>query len=386
MKNYICNVINRYSLETILDNQKHYFIQETSFRNLLHGKVLAAILLLLHIPFLYIDYNHCLNGLWQSCPGYKYLFYDHVLVVILLVIFFGLTLIRKPVTSKDISSWHRILIFTTLLAIITWGASVGIVDQMIHGQITVYILTIFVLATFFYFSNPASIILYGIPSLVFFSGLSIVQTNQDILLGHYINGSALVIIGWVLSRIIFYAKVRDYKNTRIIEDQKARLEKMSLEDSLTGLYNRRHLETQLRKDFARAKRHGHHLTVAMGDIDHFKRINDNFSHQIGDEVLKTVARIFLGNIRQYDDVSRYGGEEFVLIMIETPLEVAAKVCERIREAIENYDWNQIHPQLNVAISFGLAESQGFENYEKLLSAVDARLYEAKRAGRNQVRY
>ncbi|MGQ9806867.1 MAG: sensor domain-containing diguanylate cyclase [Chlorobiales bacterium] len=164
------------------------------------------------------------------------------------------------------------------------------------------------------------------------------------------------------------------------------LEKQTREDALTGLYNRRYLNMQLEQEFKRAKRYGNPLSVVMCDIDYFKKINDTFSHQVGDEVLKTLGRIFKAYSRSVDTVARFGGEEFVLVLPETPKEKAVVLCEKLRTAVEHYTWSEIHPQLSVTISFGISDNVRLGNYEKLLAEADEKLYEAKNSGRNRVAY
>ena len=164
------------------------------------------------------------------------------------------------------------------------------------------------------------------------------------------------------------------------------LERKTFEDSLTGLSNRRYLDIRLPLEFERAKRFGHALTVAIGDLDFFKQVNDSFSHQTGDATLKAIAGIFKKNCRAIDIVARYGGEEFVLVLIETPLSKGTALCDRIRNSVARYDWNKVHPRLAVTVSFGVASNLRLGTAEKLLAAADAKLYEAKQSGRNQVRW
>jgi len=175
----------------------------------------------------------------------------------------------------------------------------------------------------------------------------------------------------------------------LIEEQKDHikmLERQIREDPLTGLQNRRYLDLQLSLEFERARRYGNNLTLVMADIDHFKNINDTFSHLIGDKVLKEIAKIFRRRCRRIDIIARYGGEEFVLLLPMTGAEKAYMVCERIRIAIENYNWSRIYPELTVTISMGISDSIGIENNHDLLAAADKKLYEAKNTGRNRICY
>ncbi len=154
-------------------------------------------------------------------------------------------------------------------------------------------------------------------------------------------------------------------------------------DGLTGLYNRRYLDAQLGREFERGQRSRVPLNVAVFDIDDFKRVNDAFSHQVGDEVLKRVARLLEAGARKVDTVARYGGEELVIVFPETALQEAARVCEHIRKEVEAYPWEEVAPGLRVTISVGL--SHGLSEGHELLHRADAKLYEAKRNGKNQVR-
>jgi diguanylate cyclase (GGDEF)-like protein len=170
-----------------------------------------------------------------------------------------------------------------------------------------------------------------------------------------------------------------------LREQAAELERQTREDALTGLSNRRHLDTLLSTEWERALRFGRALTVAMVDIDHFKDVNDRFSHAVGDEVLRTVARILRENTRGVDVVARYGGEEFCLILVETRADEAARLCDRLRGLIADHDWSAIRAGISVTVSIGVAGlHEGADAPDALLAAADVRLYAAKHAGRNRV--
>lgn len=162
------------------------------------------------------------------------------------------------------------------------------------------------------------------------------------------------------------------------------LERQIREDALTGVYNRRHLDAVLAAELERARRDGRELAVAMADVDGFKQVNDRFSHAVGDRVLRHVGDILRAGVGPADVVARYGGEEFALVLVETPLEQATARCESLRAAVEAFDWSAVHPGLRVTMSLGVASARGVPSPEPLLAAADARLYAAKRAGRNRV--
>jgi len=163
-----------------------------------------------------------------------------------------------------------------------------------------------------------------------------------------------------------------------------RYKRLAMEDSLTGLANRRSLDDRLASMMREAHTRGSVLTVALADVDHFKGINDRFSHAVGDEVLRCVGEILRAHCRLGDLAGRFGGEEFMLAFRGLDMRSAADICERIRRAAEGWDWQSIHPQLRVTLSIGLATSTSFNEPQGLLDAADHWLYEAKHHGRNQV--
>jgi diguanylate cyclase (GGDEF)-like protein len=163
-----------------------------------------------------------------------------------------------------------------------------------------------------------------------------------------------------------------------------RYRRLAMEDALTGLANRRQLDERLAVLMGEARKAGSVVTVALADVDHFKGINDRFSHAVGDEVLRCVGEILRGHCRLGDLAGRYGGEEFMLVFRNLEMRPATEICERVRKAVETWDWKSIHPHLRVTVSMGLASSSSFDDAQGLLDAADHWLYEAKHHGRNQV--
>jgi diguanylate cyclase (GGDEF)-like protein len=154
-------------------------------------------------------------------------------------------------------------------------------------------------------------------------------------------------------------------------------------DPLTGLFNRRYLDGALAREVNRVGKEFAPLAVAIADLDNFKFINDNFSHQVGDVVLKTAARIFARSTRSGDILARYGGEEFVLALPGATAREADDVCNRVRREIAAYPWYEIHPGLSVTISIGVCAEPAATAAE-VLAIADKRLYQAKRDGKNRV--
>lgn len=161
-------------------------------------------------------------------------------------------------------------------------------------------------------------------------------------------------------------------------------------DALTGLNNRRQFEVRLKQEVANALRNKKPLCCIMLDIDYFKHVNDTWGHSAGDCVLKSVAKIVSHELREYDIASRYGGEEFCILLPDTKINEAAFVAQRLRKAVEKSDINISQEGLagevlNVTISVGVSEfDKTFSEPQRLHQSADVALYEAKRRGRNRV--
>ena len=160
---------------------------------------------------------------------------------------------------------------------------------------------------------------------------------------------------------------------------------MSVLDGLTGLYNRRQFEISLEQEHNRSKRHLSNFSLAILDIDFFKKVNDTYGHQYGDYVLKTVADLMKQAFRKTDLLYRYGGEELVMIMPETNIEGAIIPVQRLRRMIEEYDFDYNNVKVKVTVSIGLTMNyQEFNTPADMLKSADEALYKAKESGRNRV--
>lgn len=172
-----------------------------------------------------------------------------------------------------------------------------------------------------------------------------------------------------------------------LQAQAELLQQLARVDGLTGVANRRWLDLQLLRETERARRFGHPLAVAMVDVDHFKAVNDGLSHAVGDAVLRQLAGLLRSGCRASDVVGRYGGEEFVLILVETTAAQALEACEKLRERVAAHPWGAVHaalPGLSVSIGVAGFEAGAAQAQDDLLARADQALYRAKHGGRNRV--
>ncbi len=169
---------------------------------------------------------------------------------------------------------------------------------------------------------------------------------------------------------------------RSLERENRQLWDLSFRDTLTGLYNRRFAQETGRVLISRARRYHENLHVFMLDIDHFKRVNDELSHAIGDEVLKGVSQAVQSCLRTSDSIARYGGEEFLAFVVQAEAEVAQFIANRIREAVASKKFESV--PWTITISIGVASATADDDLESLIDRADKYLYASKRGGRNRV--
>lgn len=202
---------------------------------------------------------------------------------------------------------------------------------------------------------------------------------------------ALIVIAWLGGEQYITRQRLKEKHQALVRANQL-ISKQATHDSLTGLYNRHYLMDNLQREEARHRRMGSDLSVILCDIDHFKALNDRFGHIVGDDVLKSVAENLQQLLRQSDAmalandniVARFGGEEFVILLPDTPLEGARLCAERLREAVSHTRFASLPEDVKVTISFGVAQMRISEKHNEMLQRADDALYEAKHSGRNKV--
>lgn len=176
----------------------------------------------------------------------------------------------------------------------------------------------------------------------------------------------------------FVGIIRDQTEQKKLEDE---LRELSETDSLTKIYNRRKFDELLMEEIEKAKRYEHPLSLTMLDIDDFKRINDKHGHVVGDDVIKKVTHVVAKSLRNIDHLARWGGEEFVFVVPETPLEGTLILADRVRKGIEGADFGFTD---KVTVSLGVTEYKAGDSPQGLLKRADDAMYRAKEHGGNKV--
>jgi len=175
-------------------------------------------------------------------------------------------------------------------------------------------------------------------------------------------------------------KVNEYLECQVEERTKV-LKKLSVTDGLTNLFNHQTSYQKLLEALNIAKKNDSSIFILMADLDHFKKVNDTYGHQVGDEVIAATAKILLSHIKSTDIAGRYGGEEFLIILRDLEWQEAIEIAEKIKEDVANMEFFQ--KELKVTISIGLCKGEG-ETYIELVNKADRLLYKAKERGRNRI--
>jgi len=178
------------------------------------------------------------------------------------------------------------------------------------------------------------------------------------------------------------------KNLLRYKKQYDEIVRLSVVDSLTHVYNRRYFQHRLMDEFERGRRYAREFCCVIVDVDNFKIINDTFGHPVGDDVLRHIAAILRRNIRAADVLCRYGGDEFGLLLPETNFPGAFVIVERVRSIVEKTKFSKTDNSTKVSLSFGMSSliEGGALGMDELVTQADVALYQAKRAGRNQISF
>lgn len=195
---------------------------------------------------------------------------------------------------------------------------------------------------------------------------------------------AMIVLSVLVGHMVYNLNRGNFFQSRQQKKQRLEIRKLANYDHLTGLYNRRQFDSRLEEEMVRTRRYEKRLSVMVIDLDHFKEVNDTHGHQAGDDVLEEIGTIIQEEIRRNDLACRYGGEEFCVALIETGIEKAEEIAQRLREELARSTFRANGAEFQVTCSVGLVEFKNEEDYTDLLKQADQALYDAKEQGRNCV--
>jgi diguanylate cyclase (GGDEF)-like protein len=180
----------------------------------------------------------------------------------------------------------------------------------------------------------------------------------------------------------FYENVRQNSFIRV-KEMSQKFEKQAMRDPLSGLLNRRGMRERLQNEFERSQRYKNNLTVMMCDIDNFKSVNDQYGHDKGDEIIKSLGAVFKSVLRKQDSLARWGGEEYLLLLPETNGGQGMQIAEKLRTKIEKKQYTQGNKKFSVTVSIGLHQIVVTDTISQAITKADTNLYKAKEEGRNR---
>jgi diguanylate cyclase (GGDEF)-like protein len=273
----------------------------------------------------------------------------------------------------------KVPVFLWALATMFFGVALVFQTQNETDLIHMFMMMTLGVAAFVYMHPLERLALFAIPTLFFFFGFPMYQSDVDIVNVGRVNVIFFTTFMLFLSSNLYFLKYRDFLSKAELVEKNIILDKLSKMDLMTNLYNHKFILDILSENMEQSKRYGCDLSIILIDIDNFKQLNDDFGHIFGDEVINMLADILRINARATDKIGRYGGEEFLVVMPNTSLDGARNYYNRIRTSFQE---KTLPNDIFVTISAGVAfyESQDITNF---LKDADTNLYKAKHQGKDR---
>jgi len=281
---------------------------------------------------------------------------------------------------------YRRLPLLSVFVVLIISAVISIFDQMTTGHVMMFGGKLLIFGFLLYIRPPFNFLLFGVPYLLFVTGVTAFQTDAEIARTHGIYSLA-IFTGVLFASVSFYRlKVGDLDHRLNLKQLNKKLKTLSTIDPLTELPNRRYFEKQIHYEMAINRRYQHVSTLLIVDIDHFKAINDTYGHHAGDTVLQELGALLKENVRESDTVARWGGEEFMLLLSHTDLKGAEILGSRLLKTIADNVFMKGDRDIAITASMGitLLENTGEEGFKKSYQTADKALYESKKNGRNRL--
>ena len=303
----------------------------------------------------------------------------------IIIIYMAVYYIIFTVMLKRIPNYRMFRIAETafILVILVWAVGITMLDQVLYGQITFYVLCIFATAVMPIIQPVLMLALFLVAHTLLLVMLPLYQSNSNVLIGHYINTSVLVVLAWIISRTLYSYRYNNFISQLTIIQQNeqlnasnTKLARLSMLDELTQVHNRRGFIQEAENRFQYAANENMSLALMIIDIDNLKQINDTHGHLFGDSCIKKVAEILAHSVRQgIDIVGRYGGDEFAVLLPHTSKNEAVKIAERMRKQVEN-------AAVTVSIGCLIVTPKNGDRFFDLFHIADKALYQAKNNRRN----
>lgn len=310
--------------------------------------------------------------------SYQY-FLIHFFLVVLSIVFFIMSYMIKPKEEiKNINMYSHLMYGYVLLFLSSLAYVTGL-DQLLSNQITSFIVYFMIASVLVILPPPRQLWVFGIPTVIFHYSIQHYQTNQTFARINSINGVLFSITMTLVSIMFYYNFYYSATKSVLLKEKTERLEFLANHDSLTGLHNRRKFEENLYNEKANENEK---LIYGLGilDLDHFKKVNDEYGHDCADNVLIGVSELLKEIIEKNGFVARWGGEEFIFLIKADSMKAIEKKTEEIRKSIEFKEINGI--QITASIGLTRIDRVKLEAIKHSFIIADQALYKSKQNGRN----
>ncbi len=382
------------SLNAYLNKIKWYYSKEKKLNQSVEDEVIAknasrliflipaiGLVNLAHIFYFIISFTPttALEEKWVN----GIIFIHTVSAVIAIILSLALIHINKKKTMH-----LRLKIIENFIAlfVLLLGISLVSVDQYVTTNITPFLVVCTVLGLFIIKRPAATIIQYAIALVSFFVLMSIFQAAPAILATNQLNGITFVTIGLCISLLSWHSERSAILQQRKITEQQRNLEEIAYYDNLTGLINRwkwlQYVDVELEKN----QFPGNESCILLVDIDFFKRINDQYGHPIGDQVLKQLAKTLKNEVGSQGNTARWGGEEFIILLPGVSLSKCIEIGEHLRQHIAKTPFYVEDHQFHITVSLGVTLLENRGDFMDAYKRADQALYIAKNNGRNRLEY
>ena len=372
----------------LTEDEKATVIHDINVTNFSRMKLILIIFIIVEILFILFNdipylINHSSNVIWNDS---KY-FILHSLNV--LVSFIGIILIKllTKYSNNKFRLMNKLLIPILTTLILSSMAIINALDQAKPGNVSsVFIANLIIFSAVIMLRFPLNLAVYSIPFWVYLSGLVIFQNDTHLLITNIINGFIFFLAIILISTEIYNSNYEKITQNIILRETNSKLNYISSHDPLTELLNRRSFSNQVSEKMRIIGESKKIATLILMDVDHFKHVNDEFGHPVGDIVLKEVSNIIRKHIKTTDLATRWGGEEFLIFLFQTSINEANTLAENIRLEIQNKVIEVDKFQIQITASFGISLlKDNFSNsFDTSFKAADVALYKAKNEGRNQI--
>ena len=371
----------------ISEQYKDEFRAEVQNINIYRRRVTAISCLILGIVVL-IVYLLKFRGLYFEVDNIYYGLLYLIMIFMMAVFLYLFRAVENVGAGYSKSSFNVGILFSC--ALLLWSAAFTLLDQIESGQIIIYIGAIMLVAATPFYRSFKLLLIYAFVHTLFLILLPYFQESDRLVFANGVNSSTIILVAWLVSSLRFKRQIAEFTANKLIQQKNEELheinrelERLSRTDVLTETYNRLMLNLKLQEEWNVCKRYQKPISLIMTDIDYFKMYNDHYGHQAGDECLKKVAEVMKSTVRRACEiVTRYGGDEFIILLPYIELDNAIEVAETIRKRVEAleipHEYSDVADHLTISLGVETAIPSEESSVEQLVQNVDAALYLAKR--------